>query len=109
MTIQDDIENPLKGDAWEFVGAVDMGQTNNAKALSQMVKRKQNWQHIVYSLYFMDTKDLDVLLCIKPRNCPSILYVNIWGCVDVLMNMVLKWIEGPHIFLPLTFMIIVIN
>lgn len=30
MSIQDDIEITRKGDAWEIVGGIDMGQTNNA-------------------------------------------------------------------------------
>ncbi|CAG2241997.1 unnamed protein product [Mytilus edulis] len=39
MSIQDDIEITRKGDAWEIVGGIDMGQTNNA--ISTITNRKK--------------------------------------------------------------------
>lgn len=39
MSIQDDIEITRKGDAWEIVGGIDMGQTNNA--ISSITNRKK--------------------------------------------------------------------
>jgi hypothetical protein len=86
MSIQDDLEIMRKGDAWEFVGAVDMGQTNNAITIITNDKKEVKLATHCLQLTFHGYEGFRWPIAYYASNPATThqLYINIWECVDVL-------------------------
>lgn len=86
MSIQDDIEILRKGDAWDLVDAVDMGQTNNVINVVSSNKKDVKLATHCLQFTFHGYQGFRWPVAYYASNPATTyqLYVNIWECIDVL-------------------------